>query len=432
MRSLFVVLVIIGLGFLGYEYVYGGPVNAGRNARQNAAANAGEPELLNDLSSSPLQDERASILLGNQDSEGPGGEFAWKRAVHTRDYSQVELSAGQRDVLNVGSAARYALEVGFGLQEGFDNDKEISVAADAYRSQTTDEASEKSALLAAAFALLVDRGQLEAALAALGAGNEFLDGKMAKGGITAFIAQLGTRKIEDEEASLLLSRLLDRMTMGGPVWGEEHFHMLEQVVRVQQEVLGRVFFNSAGSWRSRHYEVKSGDNLETISNRFARELRIPLARGFLAKINGIPNPDLLRQGTVLRIPTDAISGVVELASHSIKIWVGDLLIRVYQVGLGRPDTPTRVGVFTILEKQLNPAWYPPGGGSPVQAGDSKNPLGRYFIKFAHEIHKGYGLHGTKDQASVGKNKSLGCVRLRGEDMDDLFQILPRGAKIRIR
>jgi hypothetical protein len=42
---------------------------------------------------------------------------------------------------------------------------------------------------------------------------------------------------------------------------------------------------------------------------------------------------------------------------------------------------------------------------------------------------GYALHGTDDPASIGKAVSHGCVRLRNEDIDYLFGIVPVGTPV---
>jgi lipoprotein-anchoring transpeptidase ErfK/SrfK len=36
---------------------------------------------------------------------------------------------------------------------------------------------------------------------------------------------------------------------------------------------------------------------------------------------------------------------------------------------------------------------------------------------------GYGIHGTIDPGSIGKNLSMGCVRLRDEDIALVFELL---------
>jgi lipoprotein-anchoring transpeptidase ErfK/SrfK len=44
---------------------------------------------------------------------------------------------------------------------------------------------------------------------------------------------------------------------------------------------------------------------------------------------------------------------------------------------------------------------------------------------------GYALHGTNEPASVGKAVSHGCVRLRNEDIDYLYGLVPVGTAVYI-
>jgi lipoprotein-anchoring transpeptidase ErfK/SrfK len=43
-----------------------------------------------------------------------------------------------------------------------------------------------------------------------------------------------------------------------------------------------------------------------------------------------------------------------------------------------------------------------------------------------------GFHGTNEPDSVGSDTSLGCVRLRNGDVEELYEILPRGTEVVIQ
>ena len=40
------------------------------------------------------------------------------------------------------------------------------------------------------------------------------------------------------------------------------------------------------------------------------------------------------------------------------------------------------------------------------------------------------LHGTYDDNSIGRDKSLGCIRLTNEDIQQVFSFVPKGAEVR--
>jgi lipoprotein-anchoring transpeptidase ErfK/SrfK len=44
---------------------------------------------------------------------------------------------------------------------------------------------------------------------------------------------------------------------------------------------------------------------------------------------------------------------------------------------------------------------------------------------------GYGIHGTDEPLSIGQSASHGCVRLRNEDVETLFRVVPIGTVVYI-
>ena len=46
--------------------------------------------------------------------------------------------------------------------------------------------------------------------------------------------------------------------------------------------------------------------------------------------------------------------------------------------------------------------------------------------------KGYGIHGTNVQSSIGKAASHGCIRLRNRDIEQFFQMVKVGDTVEIR
>ncbi len=44
-------------------------------------------------------------------------------------------------------------------------------------------------------------------------------------------------------------------------------------------------------------------------------------------------------------------------------------------------------------------------------------------------HADYGIHGTTQPETVGTQSSAGCVRMRNEEVEELFTFLPRGTRV---
>ena len=100
------------------------------------------------------------------------------------------------------------------------------------------------------------------------------------------------------------------------------------------------------------------------------------------------------------------------------------------VATGQPSYPTPLGEFTIVDKQLNPWWYPPNsdwaaGASPIPPGPG-NPLGTRWMGLSVPS---VGIHGTPDAASIGYSASHGCIRMRIPDAEWLYDHVSIGTPV---
>jgi lipoprotein-anchoring transpeptidase ErfK/SrfK len=112
---------------------------------------------------------------------------------------------------------------------------------------------------------------------------------------------------------------------------------------------------------------------------------------------------------------------------------GSMFVKSYSVGLGRDDsTPT--GTWMVGTKAMNPIYYSPRGEGVIPADDPKNPLGHRWISLNGMDGKAvgqqsYGIHGTIDPDSIGKQASMGCIRMHNEDVEVVFDLLTEGKSL---
>ncbi len=118
---------------------------------------------------------------------------------------------------------------------------------------------------------------------------------------------------------------------------------------------------------------------------------------------------------------------INLPEFKLYLYRGELLYQKFDVAVGKQDTPSPLGDFWIINKVLDPTWYPSDGRSPVPPGRN-NPLGRYWMGLNVE---GYGIHGNSASWSIGTPASLGCFRLPNNDIKKLFEIVPVGTPVQI-
>ena len=96
-----------------------------------------------------------------------------------------------------------------------------------------------------------------------------------------------------------------------------------------------------------------------------------------------------------------------------------------EVGIVRPGTTQFVPM--VLDEHIvfdNTLFIPPGGTKQRQI---QGELGHYRL----DLGEGYLLHGTPYAKSIGAAVTHGCVRLRDEDIEWLYENVPVGTKVYI-
>jgi len=189
-----------------------------------------------------------------------------------------------------------------------------------------------------------------------------------------------------------------------------------------------LFFSRSPSPDCIFYKVKERDTLGQIATQQKKD---PYFANVIMLVNGISNAKKIRPDQNLKIPQGSFSAIVQKRAHRLIILLNGQYIKEYPVTLGAAATPTPEGTFFADTKQVNPDWYAPDG-TVYKFGDSHNILGTRWIglKGAPE-YQGYGVHGTTDPQSIGKDASNGCVRMLNPDVEEVFGMLMAGDKVSI-
>lgn len=189
-----------------------------------------------------------------------------------------------------------------------------------------------------------------------------------------------------------------------------------------EELAGRALFSRDGDLGVADYEVQPGDSLSRIASRQGTDWRL------VKRLNGLTS-DSIRVGQRLRVPQVAVTVVIFKRDFEVIALLGDAYMRSYDCATGKDDR-TPEGAFVIDVKQVHPDWYYNGRRYPY--GSEENILGTRWLAFQDtQEHQGFGIHGTKFPESIGTEASMGCIRLRNEDVEVLFDLVPSGSRVRI-
>ncbi len=199
--------------------------------------------------------------------------------------------------------------------------------------------------------------------------------------------------------------------------------LVEQAKPVSKKVFrsGRMFYDAE------KYTIQAGDSLAEIANRYN------IGPGWINYTNNRPLPivgnrkasKIIRGQDLIIYPGQLISEVSVSETRMYLFYRDLVLVKTYPVGIGHPEeSPTPRGTFRVIDKVVNPSWTPPGETQPIPYGDEDNILGTRWMEFGGEKGDGYGVHGTTEPDTIGKQVSGGCIRMYNDDVEKLYDLFP--------
>jgi len=201
-------------------------------------------------------------------------------------------------------------------------------------------------------------------------------------------------------------------------------------------------FNPGKDPYTRKYTFQSGETITRIERRVG--LHVPPQ--LILKINDLTSAKQFQAGRTYKLikgPFHAIvyksKFVMDVYLHRRQDNLPKVFIKRYRVGLGASgNTPVgrwRLGCGADGEtgKAIHPRWYPPPNSeqtTPLSYGQPGYPFGARGLwiglmgldEYTKSI-TGFGIHSTDKPNSIGKEASLGCIRLGDDDIEELYSML---------
>ena len=175
-----------------------------------------------------------------------------------------------------------------------------------------------------------------------------------------------------------------------------------------------IYKNAVPSKRKQSHTVKSGQSLWDFAaeNTTIRAVQIS---------NKIPiESSVIHVNQILTFFGGQWEIKASKSNYALQLLLDGKLFRFYKIGIGK-DNRTPVGEFFISGKKREPSWK----GYPF--GHPENVLGTRWMrltKISDGSNEGYGIHGTSEPESIGTASSLGCIRMKNEDVEELFNFIP--------
>lgn len=124
--------------------------------------------------------------------------------------------------------------------------------------------------------------------------------------------------------------------------------------------------------------------------------------------------------------------VIDTPNKFLYLVEGNGKARRYGIGVGRPGFEW-AGAKTITRKAEWPDWRPPPQMLQrrpdlprYMAGGPENPMGARGLYLGSSL---YRIHGTNEPHTIGQAVSSGCIRMRNEDVTDLYDRVRVGTRV---
>jgi lipoprotein-anchoring transpeptidase ErfK/SrfK len=118
--------------------------------------------------------------------------------------------------------------------------------------------------------------------------------------------------------------------------------------------------------------------------------------------------------------------IISIADRQLAVIDHGQVLKTYPIAVGAHGTPSPDGDFVIINHAKDPVYR--HGDKEIGPGKD-NPLGTRWMGLSL---KGYGIHGTNVQSSVGKAISHGCFRMRKQDVEELYALVQVGDTVMVR
>lgn len=236
-----------------------------------------------------------------------------------------------------------------------------------------------------------------------------------------------TTSSQEVTAEQLYDRAVNLKQEGKVVQAKETYQTIlsdhadfDDVEKVQTELedlnMKIIFSKTLAAGKTMVHEIVVGDTLGALAQKYGTTID-------LIKISNGLTSNTIRVGQKLRIWIGTFNIFIDKSQNLLTLKDGDEVLKVYTVSTGAGNI-TPVGEFKIVSRLIDPVWFNKGIVVPPES--PQNVLGSRWLGFDLS---GYGIHGTIDPETIGQQVTAGCVRMRNEEVEEIYSIVPRGTQV---
>jgi LysM repeat protein len=231
-------------------------------------------------------------------------------------------------------------------------------------------------------------------------------------------AKLATTTDQEREKALRdgYTRLCTLLENPLPV--EERSRAIELFHNITDEL----FLSSVHNEFCVNYVVQGGDSFDRIAKRHK------ISNNLLFDLNNRPRDKaMLHTNDNLKVPKGEPRLIIRKRDFTASLYFGEYLVRQYVIAHGRnnntPEGTTSIGSMTIDPEK--------------SARGANDPRGEMKLRWIgldeYADHRtGIGFHGTQYPESIPGMTSAGCIRMKDDDVIELYDIVRIGNKVEVK
>ena len=194
------------------------------------------------------------------------------------------------------------------------------------------------------------------------------------------------------------------------------FEDIEKAEKDLEEINMEIILSNTPAPSAVIHEVQPGDTLGELAKKYGTTVE-------LIKLSNHLKSDVIRVNQRLRMWTGKFDIYVDKSQNILILKSDGEIVKVYHVSTGTENS-TPVGTFKVTTKLEDPVWFNRGVVVPPES--PENVLGTRWLGF--DI-PGYGIHGTIEPDTIGQQVTAGCVRMRNNEVEELYSIIPLGTEV---
>ena len=169
------------------------------------------------------------------------------------------------------------------------------------------------------------------------------------------------------------------------------------------------------------HRIESGDLIAKLTKKYGN------TQDYLLKANGIEKPELLRVGREIWVMKNPVFELtVFKKGGSAVLTLNGLFFKRYPISVGKAsDSPN--GTYAVRSRAKKPVH------TNTEQDNSTQDVSWISLAATEETPdvSGFGLHGTWNEAALGRQVDAGRIRFSNTDIEELYILLPVGSLVNV-